>query len=160
MPLPLWIGALLSTFVLFILFALLRYERNDATMYIACGVYVVWNVMWYLYHRSNADPRGEGVCTDHSENVERCPICLDQPSSGYVFRTPCGHEFCPECMAQWLTVAPTCPVCRERVKRHRFNCPGCTTHHRKSDVGRFASDRCASLSEEEAETPQLRNAPR
>jgi hypothetical protein len=45
-----------------------------------------------------------------TENAE-CAICLarhDRAAS----ELPCGHTFHPACIAQWLQIKSTCPICR------------------------------------------------
>eukprot|EP00075_Anas_platyrhynchos_P015416 XP_027304669.1 uncharacterized protein LOC113842185 [Anas platyrhynchos] len=44
----------------------------------------------------------------------RCPICLDTwDNAGYVM--PCLHQFCFQCIQQWMESKPECPLCKRRV---------------------------------------------
>ena len=44
---------------------------------------------------------------------DTCPICRDSfVVGGSVTRLPCDHYFCAPCVAQWLDMSRTCPVCR------------------------------------------------
>lgn len=42
---------------------------------------------------------------------DECPICMDQKANVV---TPCGHQFCKECVYTWGDVKGTCPMCREQ----------------------------------------------
>ena len=44
-----------------------------------------------------------------------CSICYD-PLTGDLRTTPCRHIFHPHCLANWLHVEMTCPICRETIK--------------------------------------------
>lgn len=57
------------------------------------------------------------VSTDSSK--PHCPICLCQWTSPV--STLCGHIFCKNCIAQWVKVTKTCPVCKAgaaKLKTH------------------------------------------
>ena len=46
-----------------------------------------------------------------------CAICLrDRPTREQATRLPCGHLYCPECIAGWLGNRCTCPVCRYELQ--------------------------------------------
>ena len=52
-------------------------------------------------------------CTDAPSSAPKCPICLDTiypPST--VATTHCNHQYCKECLEEWLRAGPHCPVCR------------------------------------------------
>uniref|UniRef100_A0A8C3BQT2 RING-type E3 ubiquitin transferase n=1 Tax=Cairina moschata TaxID=8855 RepID=A0A8C3BQT2_CAIMO len=52
----------------------------------------------------------------------RCPICLDTwDNAGYVM--PCLHQFCFQCIKQWVESKPECPLCKRRVRL------GCSSRH-------------------------------
>jgi hypothetical protein len=42
-----------------------------------------------------------------------CTICQDRPRAPV--KLPCGHIFCYDCIAKWLSTKGTCPVCRAEV---------------------------------------------
>jgi hypothetical protein len=66
---------------------------------------------------------GGSACTDSSSLERQCPICLDVLECAWTV-TPCGHEFCNDCIATHLdgtlAVASTpgrpCPVCRTPLR--------------------------------------------
>lgn len=46
------------------------------------------------------------------DDDEECSICLDHPTRAEWVRLPqCTHSFHRVCIQQWLTHAPTCPIC-------------------------------------------------
>jgi hypothetical protein len=52
--------------------------------------------------------RQESVVT--KENNKKCPLCLSErrvPTA-----TLCGHVFCWECIGEWCSRKPECPLCR------------------------------------------------
>jgi len=51
-----------------------------------------------------------------SETGCQCCVCQDGLVVGEVAsRLPCGHEFHSDCIATWLKVQQTCPVCRTNI---------------------------------------------
>lgn len=47
-----------------------------------------------------------------------CPICYGEMTSSHpdsVGLTACGHMFHRECLAQWLPIQASCPVCRKQL---------------------------------------------
>jgi len=44
--------------------------------------------------------------------MEQCIICQDEIGTTNVAVTPCGHQFCFNCMAKALSCNNTCPMCR------------------------------------------------
>ena len=46
---------------------------------------------------------------------EQCNICLDEMENMDTFKTPCNHIFHNRCVAQWLLINDTCPLCRTIV---------------------------------------------
>ena len=49
-----------------------------------------------------------------------CTICLfdiDPKATPEYLRTPCGHNFHPECIKSWLHVNSTCPSCRAQLNK-------------------------------------------
>lgn len=43
-----------------------------------------------------------------------CSICQEEVTSSSRLR--CGHDFHTECIDQWFTVHPTCPMCRVDIR--------------------------------------------
>jgi len=51
------------------------------------------------------------------QNIEReCAICYDTLGTTNTCTTPCGHEFCFNCMMSALNHNNTCPCCRSTLK--------------------------------------------
>ncbi|KAL9671157.1 hypothetical protein QQ045_008723 [Rhodiola kirilowii] len=48
------------------------------------------------------------------EKVEQdsCSICIDDEDKHEFARMPCTHLFHRECIATWLRLSATCPLCR------------------------------------------------
>jgi len=72
--------------------------------------------------RTALNRSGAGANADN-----KCPICLDRLTrdivvidDGTILGRPvvCGHKFHKDCIQQWMNgkAAPTCPVCRGRIK--------------------------------------------
>jgi len=47
--------------------------------------------------------------------MTQCPICLEEPPNDPHSLTCSGHVFCRNCIAEWVSVNPTCPVTRQNV---------------------------------------------
>ncbi len=45
-------------------------------------------------------------------DVEPCPICQEPIAVGDQEITDCGHAFHTECLATWVEIDATCPICR------------------------------------------------
>lgn len=45
---------------------------------------------------------------------EPCTICNENGNPYY--HTICNHDFCKECLDNWLLLNVTCPICREIIK--------------------------------------------
>lgn len=46
---------------------------------------------------------------DSDPIISTCGICLDDRR---VYKTECNHNFCKNCMKEWLLVSTSCPQCR------------------------------------------------
>ena len=66
----------------------------------------------HLTPLSRADGDGDGT---HEE--ETCSICMDEANAVDTV-TRCGHAFCSECYARWLTRSRECPLCRQHLACH------------------------------------------
>ena len=49
-----------------------------------------------------------------SHTIEKnCSICKEEnPTSTFVFKTPCNHTFHYDCLKKWIMNNETCPMCR------------------------------------------------
>ena len=45
----------------------------------------------------------------NSPEVEVCAICLDDSD---LMALSCGHKYHDFCIAHWVSIDPTCPMCR------------------------------------------------
>ena len=43
---------------------------------------------------------------------DACPICIDDGVGRVGLRLHCGHEFHASCVARWVGIEPSCPLCR------------------------------------------------
>lgn len=58
--------------------------------------------------------RTGGRCDDE------CSICLGATEGANTLALKCGHVFHDECIIEWLSREPVCPLCRSHAfKRHR-----------------------------------------
>ena len=48
-------------------------------------------------------------------SAKECPICYCEIESKNSATTPCGHDFCFECIAHALQENTNCPMCREQL---------------------------------------------
>ena len=46
-------------------------------------------------------------------NGEFCPICLEKMAG--CCTTPCEHKFHPNCIGAWISLNPSCPLCRMQL---------------------------------------------
>ncbi|OXB71391.1 UNVERIFIED_CONTAM: hypothetical protein H355_010356 [Colinus virginianus] len=46
----------------------------------------------------------------------RCPICLDNWGDSAAYAMPCCHRFCLQCIQQWTSMKPQCPLCKRDVE--------------------------------------------
>jgi hypothetical protein len=62
-------------------------------------------------------PVPESERHDLAESAEACSICQEPVASrDPVALVPCGHVYCRQCIAQWVTNhQPNCPICRTPV---------------------------------------------
>ena len=46
-------------------------------------------------------------------NVKSCSIC--QENKNDIVETPCKHQFCGDCIREWIKIKSTCPNCRTTI---------------------------------------------
>ena len=56
-------------------------------------------------------------CKQHKKGVKKqkkseCAICYSEFYQNQLFKTQCNHSFCVPCMAEWVLVKKSCPICR------------------------------------------------
>ncbi|EIW86436.1 hypothetical protein CONPUDRAFT_161186 [Coniophora puteana RWD-64-598 SS2] len=59
------------------------------------------------------------VLFDILDHEVSCPICCDLFVAAHI-GNPCGHSYCGDCGFAWVSQnerAPTCPVCRRKLKK-------------------------------------------
>ena len=66
----------------------------------------------------------EGLDPDKSLEILNsrftCPICLKTNVLLRFFKLEnCNHLVCAKCLRTWATINPTCPLCREDIRKHR-----------------------------------------
>ena len=49
-----------------------------------------------------------------------CPICMNDINTGDICKTECKHEYCYDCLNQWLNISDKCPNCRESIKTFKY----------------------------------------
>eukprot|EP00835_Amoeboradix_gromovi_P000513 NODE_18_length_40692_cov_0.469183.p6 type:complete len:608 gc:universal NODE_18_length_40692_cov_0.469183:37838-36015(-) len=59
------------------------------------------------------DKQCMNCCNVKQDLSDNCPICRDAMSSKHSL--PCGHEFCKDCITEWLRSQHCCPYCRRRA---------------------------------------------
>jgi len=46
-------------------------------------------------------------------NITTCSIC--QENKNDIIQTPCNHNFCGDCIREWIKIKSTCPNCRMNI---------------------------------------------
>lgn len=56
--------------------------------------------------------------------MDDCDICLKRVTRRQRVKTPaCGHDmFHTECLAEWIRVSPTCPLCKSSLQEFADSC--------------------------------------
>ena len=49
-----------------------------------------------------------------------CPICMNDINTDDICKTECNHEYCYDCLNQWLNISDNCPNCRESIKTFKY----------------------------------------
>ncbi|MES2663219.1 MAG: RING finger protein [Pseudomonadota bacterium] len=71
----------------------------------------------------------KNLLNDHSSNFplasihskDDCPICLNKLETAKLITTRCKHNFHNKCLAQWLSMRATCPICRHVLEIQEFS---------------------------------------
>lgn len=85
----------------------------------------------------------------------QCPTCLEDFSKEHQIRkTICGHYFHESCLAQWLKVNRTCPLCRRDLAESLESGDGSIEAAMRAErIGASDSIQVSSVSSVEPETP-------
>jgi hypothetical protein len=52
----------------------------------------------------------------NKRDIKDCCVCYEQLETGNgLVTTPCGHNYCTHCFANWMRKSGTCAYCREEV---------------------------------------------
>ena len=57
----------------------------------------------------------------NSQQIEKCPVCLQLIDRSKSFTSVCFHSFCFECILQWSSIKLSCPLCKTAFDRILFN---------------------------------------
>jgi len=49
----------------------------------------------------------------HMPNITTCGICHENKND--IIQTPCKHNFCSDCIQEWIKIKSTCPNCRANI---------------------------------------------
>lgn len=66
----------------------------------------------HLVVRVRRFERNLDVCLAALETGTVCPICAERIIDGSYLRLECKHTFHIDCINNWLSYKPMCPVCR------------------------------------------------
>ncbi|KAJ6220674.1 hypothetical protein RDWZM_006486 [Blomia tropicalis] len=96
---------------------------------------------------SNNSPQGKRTQQRESDSESnRCPICLEtieRRATAY----DCGHQFCYDCISQWMQQRNRCPLCRQVVRNIRY------TERRVQSNGPGSSPNVTFVQRDEPITP-------
>ena len=53
----------------------------------------------------------------YTKDNDKCSICFKKLKNNVCMVPHCGHLFHCKCIKQWVTVHPTCPICRKDTHR-------------------------------------------
>ncbi|ODV61017.1 uncharacterized protein ASCRUDRAFT_145479 [Ascoidea rubescens DSM 1968] len=66
----------------------------------------------------DGEKHGEGDDDDNDDDDDDdriCIICTSSISVGVL--TECGHQYCKNCLYQWLSIHKNCPICKQSVSK-------------------------------------------
>eukprot|EP00347_Sterkiella_histriomuscorum_P002074 403369575 len=66
-----------------------------------------------IIHRSNISENNLKSLDQIDTKTAICSICFEKSSNSQILK--CNHEFCKECISDWLRKHNKCPICRQRV---------------------------------------------
>jgi hypothetical protein len=46
-------------------------------------------------------------------DITTCGICQENKNNS--IKTPCNHNFCANCIREWIHINSTCPICRANI---------------------------------------------
>ena len=55
------------------------------------------------------------------EHLDDCSICLEKILNDDKHITSCNHSFHEECMARWMSLNNSCPLCRKHLDLHIYD---------------------------------------
>lgn len=71
---------------------------------------------------SNAAAMDDSIAFIDDNSAINCAICLDSiAAENRCVAIDCMHQFCDDCLQQWLNRTSACPLCNKNIKSVMYN---------------------------------------